>query len=106
MKGDVVVVPFPFTDRSGDKRRPALVIATLPGDDLTLCEITSHPVRSSEDCPLNAADFQQGGLPHPSTIRPSHLFTIANHRIIRTAGHLSAAKVGEVTMALIRLLTR
>ena len=34
MKGDVVVVPFPFSDLSQSKRSPALVITALDGDDL------------------------------------------------------------------------
>ena len=34
MKGDVVVVPFQFSDLSQSKRRPALVITALDGDDL------------------------------------------------------------------------
>lgn len=42
VKGDVVVIPFPFTDLSGTKRRPALVLADLPGDDIILCQITSQ----------------------------------------------------------------
>ena len=41
VKGDVVVVPFPFSDLSQSKRRPALVITELTGDDLILCQITS-----------------------------------------------------------------
>lgn len=41
VKGDVVVVPFPFSDLSQSKRRPALVIANLQGNDLILCQITS-----------------------------------------------------------------
>ena len=41
VKGDVVVVPFPFSDLSQAKRRPALVISKLDGDDLILCQITS-----------------------------------------------------------------
>jgi mRNA interferase MazF len=41
VKGDVVVIPFPFTDLSGNKRRPAFVIADLPGDDIVICQITS-----------------------------------------------------------------
>jgi mRNA interferase MazF len=41
VKGDVVVVPFPFSDLSGSKKRPAFVIADLPGDDIVLCQITS-----------------------------------------------------------------
>lgn len=36
VKGDVVVVPFPFSDLSSTKRRPALVFATLTGNDLIL----------------------------------------------------------------------
>ena len=44
VKGDIVVVPFPFSDLSQSKRRPALVIAALDGDDLILCQITSQTV--------------------------------------------------------------
>jgi mRNA interferase MazF len=42
VKGDVVVIPFPFSDLSGSKRRPALVLVDLPGDDIILCQITSQ----------------------------------------------------------------
>lgn len=42
IKGDVVIVPFPFSDLSQAKRRPALVVAQLAGDDLILCQITSQ----------------------------------------------------------------
>ena len=44
VKGDVVVVPFPFSDLSEAKRRPALVIAELASDDLILCQITSQNI--------------------------------------------------------------
>jgi hypothetical protein len=37
IKGDVVVIPFPFSDLSQSKRRPALPIAPLEGDDAILC---------------------------------------------------------------------
>jgi mRNA interferase MazF len=37
VSGDVVVVPFPFTDLQASKRRPAVVLATLAGDDLLIC---------------------------------------------------------------------
>ena len=39
VKGDVVVVPFPFSDLSASKKRPALVVATLTGNDVILCKI-------------------------------------------------------------------
>ena len=40
VKGDVVVAPFPFSDLSAAKKRPALVVATLAGNDVILCQIT------------------------------------------------------------------
>ena len=42
VKGDIVVLSYPFSDFSGAKRRPALVIADLEGDDVILCQITSQ----------------------------------------------------------------
>jgi mRNA interferase MazF len=42
VKGDVLVVPFPFSDLTDAKRRPALVVATLTRNGLILCLITSQ----------------------------------------------------------------
>jgi len=47
IKGDVVVIPFPFSDLSGSKKRPALVLADLPGNDILLCQITSQQTNDS-----------------------------------------------------------
>ena len=44
VKGDVVVVLFPFSDLSSAKKRPALVLATPDGDDVILCQMTSRLV--------------------------------------------------------------
>lgn len=44
VKADVVIVPFPFSDLTQAKRRPALVVAVLQGNDLILCQITSRLV--------------------------------------------------------------
>lgn len=81
VKSDVVVIPFPFTDLTQAKRRPALVLATLKGDDLILCQITSQNVRDDYAIPLNDSDFQTGSLKQSSNIRPNRIFT-ADKRII------------------------
>ena len=52
IKGDVVVVPFPFSDLSQAKRRPALVVAELKGADLILCQITSQNIQDVYAIPL------------------------------------------------------
>jgi len=62
VKGDVVVVPFPFSDLAQAKRRPALVIAELEGDDLILCQITSRQVRDKYAVSLEQSDFESGVL--------------------------------------------
>ena len=75
VKGDVVVVPFPFSDLSASKRRPALIVATLTGDDVILCQITSKNVSDTYAVPLTSADFVSGTLHQDSNIRPNRLFT-------------------------------
>ncbi len=53
VKGDIVVVPFPFSDLTLSKRRPALVIAPLEGDDIILCQITSQTVKDKYSLSLD-----------------------------------------------------
>jgi mRNA interferase MazF len=62
IKGDVVVVPFPFSDLTRAKRRPALVIAELEGDDVLLCQITSHSIRDKYAISISDEDFATGTL--------------------------------------------
>ena len=51
--GDVVVVPFPFTDLTSQKVRPALVLASLDRGDVLLCQITSKPFTHSRVFPFH-----------------------------------------------------
>jgi mRNA interferase MazF len=104
MKGEVVVIPFPFSDLSGSKRRPALVIADWGGDDIMLCQITSQAKRDGLEIPLQAMDFTHGCLPINSHIRPNKIFT-AHRRIIRyVAGQIDDRKYGEVAQRIVELV--
>ena len=96
IKGDVVVLPFPFSDLSGDKRRPALVLATLPGNDVILCQITSRNRNDKFTVGLSAIDFTIGGLPVESYIRPNRIFTADKNIIIKRAGTLKKEKIFSV----------
>lgn len=62
VKGDVVVIPFPFSDLSRAKRRPALVVAELEGGDQILCQITSQAIHDQYSIMLDDPDFESGGL--------------------------------------------
>ena len=70
IKGDVVVVPFPFSNLTMSKRRPALVVTDLAGDDLILCQITSQDICDKYAVELHDSDFESGSLNKPSNIRP------------------------------------
>lgn len=69
VKGDVVVVHFPFSDLSQAKRRPALVVSSLKGDDLILCQITSQNVRDDYAITFDDQDLNDGKLDKTSNIR-------------------------------------
>jgi mRNA interferase MazF len=87
VKGDVVVIPFPFTDLSGSKKRPALVLADLSGDDIILCQITSQQ-NDNYAIAIDNSSFSNGSLPLSSYIRPARIFTADKNMIIRKAGTL------------------
>ena len=104
LRGDVVVVPFPFSDLKQSKRRPALVLASLDGDDLILCQITSQQSRDRHAIPLQDKDFASGNLSQPSYIRPNRLFTADQTLILYRVGTVQTAKLEEAVGQLIELL--
>jgi len=105
VKGDVVVAPFPFSDLTAAKRRPALVVAPLTGDDVILCQITSKSVFDSYAISITKADFASGGLPLDSYVRPNRLFTADSNIIMYRAGTLSSPKVREAVAKIIEIVS-
>jgi mRNA interferase MazF len=96
VRGDVVVIPFPFSDLTQAKRRPALIIATLEGDDVILCQITSKTVRDKYSLPLDDSDFETGSLKQSSNIRPNRIFTADSHIVLYRIGKLKTGKLSDV----------
>ena len=101
-----MVVPFPFSDLSQAKRRPALVVAVLEGDDLVLCQITSRSVRDRYAIALGDKDFDVGGLKQKSNIRPNRLFTADQQIVLYKVGALKDAKLKEVTRKIVEIVQR
>ncbi len=106
VKGDVVVLPFPFSDLTQSKRRPALVIAELKGDDVILCPITSQWVKDEYAIPIDENDFVQGSLKKKSHIRPNRILTADSRIIVYSAGHLKKKRVDDVIEKVIEILRR
>jgi mRNA interferase MazF len=100
----VVVVPFPFSDLTLAKRRPALVIAELEGDDLILCQITSQRIIDRYAVSIEENDFETGTLRQKSNVRPNRVFTADRHIVIYPVGHLKPDKVSDVIERIVDIL--
>ena len=105
VKGDVVVIPFPFSDLSGSTKRPAFVLADLPGNDIILCQITSRFRKDKFSIELSQDDFANGGLPVLSYIRPNRIFTADKKIILRKAGTLKKISAEVVLENVIRIIS-
>jgi mRNA interferase MazF len=106
MKGGVVVLPFPFSDLSKSKKRPALVVSNLIGDDLILCQITSESRVDDYSIVLGNDDFNKGSLNLTSMIRPNRLFTADKSIILYKVGSLKESKIKEVENEIIKIFRK
>ncbi len=106
VKGDVVVVPFPFSDLTQAKRRPVLVIVTLEGNDLILCQITSQAIKDNYAISLDDKDFETGSLKQISNVRPNRIFTADSHIVLYKIGNLKIEKLNEVIEKVVEIIRK
>ena len=102
--GAVVLVPFPFSDLSRSKRRPAVVLADAGRDDWVLCQITSNPYGDPRSIELSDTDFSTGSLRVASFARPARLFTANSGLIVAEDGVLRDETLDRVIAAIVDLL--
>lgn len=105
--GDVVLVPFPFTDQSTTKRRPAVVVSSAAYHrerrDLIILAITSQIRPSSGIGEVPIVRWKEAGLLKPSVTKPV-LATIERGLALRKLGHLQAEDRSAVLHLLAVLL--
>ena len=109
-RGDIVLVPFPFTDLSTTKRRPAVVLAVEPTQaDVTLAFISSQQIGSlgvGETALLSThPEFALTGLTVPSKIRATKLVTLSRALLRRWLGQLGPLLIADLDRALIAALS-
>ena len=101
---EVVIVPFPFSDSSQSKVRPAVCIADAGRGEWVLCQITSTGQGDPNAISLDASDFESGGLQHHSFVRPLKLFTGHDRRFIRSVGKLTNVALQRIIDSVVTLL--
>jgi mRNA interferase MazF len=97
--GDVVAVLFPFSNLSGSKLRPAIVVAEAEFGDLILCQITAKAYSSKRAIVVTGQDFTEGSLPVISYVRPDKLFTGEASIIKKFRGKLTVESRHEILTA-------
>ena len=96
MVGDIVITPFPFTDLSQSKIRPAVVLANVGMSDWILCEVTTSARIRVREVEIGLSDMQVGSLRVGSRARTDRITTLNESLFLRTVGRLNDDKLGEI----------
>ncbi len=94
---DIVLIPFPFSDLSGNKQRPALIVSNNKlnkSDDRICCLVTSND--SSNSLKINKTDQKNGELPFQSYVKPHRLFTIDKNIVKKKLCSVSDSFYNEI----------
>ncbi len=104
---DIVVIPFPYTDRLAEKRRPALVISKPSAlKDCGLLWVAMITSAENEGWPsdIEIGNRAKAGLSSPSVIRLVKIATIEAERVLRKIGSIGSAEKRAVKTALSKIL--
>lgn len=96
VKGDVIVINFPFSNLVQFKPRPALIIKVPKGEDIIICQITSESQNKDVEILLKNNEFVSGGLKQDSYIRVDKITTIKRARIKYKIGSLKPEKFKDI----------
>jgi len=100
-KGDLVLVPFPFTDLSGSKTRPALVLVDQPRD-VTVAFISTQ-LAKAEANDVSLTPTKKNGLKKTSIIKLSKIATLEKQLFLGKLGEVSPSKLREIDQNLLKI---
>ena len=97
---ELLLVPFPFSDQSGRKVRPVLVLSNegynKSGEDLIVCAITSNLNTGKFTVTIDGKDLESGNLHQKSSIKADGLLKISKNLVIKDIGILNKAAFQKV----------
>lgn len=106
VKGDIVVISFPFSDLTKTKRRPALVVSSLEGNEVILCQITSQSIKDKYAVQIKDKDFESGELKQKSNVRPNRIFTADSRIVLYKAARLEVDKLNMIIEGIVEIIRK
>lgn len=108
--GNIILIPFPFTDFSTFKQRPALVISSSrfnqAGGDVIIAALSSHlRERNKYEYRLSPAEQHAAGLPLPSVIKLGKIITLDKRLIRKSIGGLPSKTVKNILAEIHKILS-
>lgn len=100
-KGDIVIIPFPFTDLTGNKTRPALILVENQFDVTVAFISTQINIKDETDILLQPT--QTNGLKKESVVRLSKLATLDKNLALGLLGRLDASEISLLDLNLKKL---
>ena len=104
---DILLVPFPFSDQSGQKVRPVLVISNdefnSKSEDIIVCAITSNIAKEIYSIQITSNELEQGKLFEKSQVKVENLLKLDKSLVIKKIGKLDKATFDEVLNILKKL---
>ncbi len=108
--GHVVLIPFPFTDFTTVKQRPALVISSSSFNkthrDVIVAAITSqNPFDlDTDELTLDSDNQKSAGLPKPSKVKAGKITSIEQHLVRKILGTIGADSLDEIILKVYSIL--
>ena len=104
VRGDIVIIPVPYSDIFFEKKRSALVIAVSGKSDYIFCSISTKNTRDRFCLELNSEDLVSGALIVKSYVHCNRIFTLYSGKVLYKVGRLTRLKHEQVIVALLKLI--
>ena len=96
VKGDIIVIEFPYSNLKDSKRRPVFLLKIPKGEDIIVLQITGSSYEKSVEVFIKKEDFKQGNLKRDSHVRIDKIASIDKSLIKYKIGSLKKEKIGEI----------
>lgn len=102
--GEIVVIPFPFSDLTGAKKRPAMVLADINEKQEIICMMLTS-IQTGSKYEYNISCWEDAGLLKPTCAKIHRVFTISYHIVHKKIGKLDQEEYEAILKKVFNLLT-